>query len=516
MPQAQARPSDPMNEPSAESSGGAGMLEASRREKLRKLQELGLDPWGGRFDDHQPIGEIRQRENEITAASESATEAKDTEQPRGPKIRAAGRIVLQRKAGKLIFLDLRDWTGQIQIMIGRKQVGEENWAIAECLDLGDIIGVDGELKHTRKGELTIFSEKLHFLTKSIATPPAKHEGLTDPELRQRMRYLDLTYTEGVQERFLRRTRIIQSLRQTMVGERFVEIEGPTLAAEAAGAAARPFRTHHNALDVPLFLRIALELPLKQLMVGGIERVYELGRVYRNEGISAKHNPEFTMLEAYQAYGDYHSMMDLTEKLFVDAIRAIDQPLAISWRGTPLDFTPRFARMTYDDALAEYAGVDPHDEGDIEQAANRAGLDTAGKHPGVVKSDLFDAKVEDQLTGPIFILDYPASVCPLTKRKADHPEIAERFELYVAGMEIANAYTELNDPDLQEQLFRTQLEGQKEEDSMARMDHEFLRALRHGMPPAGGLGLGRDRLVMLLTDSASIRDVILFPLLRPES
>ena len=505
-----------MNQQGADASGGGAMLEESRREKLRKLQELGVDPWGGRFDDHQPIGEIRVREGEIAAPPESAGEAKDAPRPKGPKVRAAGRIVLQRKAGKLIFLDLRDWTGQIQLMIGRKQVGDDNWAIAECFDLGDIIGVDGELNRTRTGELTIFAEKLHFLTKSIETPPAKHEGLTDPELRQRMRYLDLTYSEGVLERFLQRTRIVQSLRQTMAGEGFVEIEGPTLAAEAAGAAARPFLTHHNALDIPLFLRIALELPLKQLMVGGIERVYELGRVFRNEGISSKHNPEFTMLEAYQAYGDYHSMMDLTEKLIVDAIAATQQQPELSWCDVALDFTPPFARMTYDDALAEHAGVDPHNAEAIRQTAQNAGLETEGKHPDVIKSELFDQKVESHLTGPIFILDYPASVCPLTKRKADRPEVAERFELYIAGMELANAYTELNDPDLQEELFRTQLEGQKAEESMARMDRGFLRALRHGMPPAGGLGIGVDRLVMLLTNSASIRDVILFPLLRPES
>ena len=240
----------------------------------------------------------------------------------------AGSCCMRNK-GKLIFLDIRDWTGQIQLFIGKNQVGEENWAVAECFDLGDLIGVDGELKQTKTGELTIFAEKLHFLTKSLEPPPEKHHGLTDPELRQRMRYLDLIHSDGVLPRFLNRTKIVQSIRQTLAAEGFVEIEGPTLHSIAGGAAARPFKTHHNALDMPLFLRIALELHLKRLLVGGMERVYELGRVYRNEGISPRHNPEFTMLEVYQAYGDYRSMMDLTEKLIVDAIRATGQPLQAS-------------------------------------------------------------------------------------------------------------------------------------------------------------------------------------------
>ena len=307
---------------------------------------------------------------------------------------------------------------------------------------------------------------------------------------------------------------MQSIRNTLAGEGFVEIEGPTLHAIAGGAAARPFVTHHNTLDMQLFLRIALELHLKRLLVGGMERVYELGRVYRNEGISPRHNPEFTMLEVYQAYGDYGSMMDLTEKLIVDAIDA-DRAAAERCRGAK------------DDRL--HAAVRPQDVRRIVRTSTRAsiratqaamrklaekiGFDTAGKHPDVIKSEVFEEKVEDQLAGPVFVLDYPASICPLTKRKAANPAVAERFELFIQGMEIANAYTELNDPDLQEQLFRTQLAGLAEEDSMAKMDDDFVRPCKHGMPPAGGLGVGIDRLVMLLTNSPSIRDVILFPLLR---
>jgi lysyl-tRNA synthetase, class II len=503
-------------QPPEEGVASGSMLEAARREKLKKIEALNLDPWGGRFDGHTPIGEIRAREHEVTMVPPGDCAVGQAPEEHGPKVRAAGRIILQRKAGKLLFLNVWDWTGRIQILIGKSQVGPENWALAECFDLGDIVGVDGELRHTKTGELSIFAEKLHFLTKSIETPPFKHKGLTDPELRQRMRYVDLVYSEGVLERFLRRTRIVQSIRSTLGSERFVEVEGPTLHAIAGGAAARPFKTHHNALDIPLFLRIALELHLKRLLVGGMERVFELGRVYRNEGISTKHNPEFTMLEAYQAYGDYRTMMELTEKIIVEAIRATGQDLKLPWAGEPIDFTPPFQRKTYDELVAEQFGVDPNDAASIKAAAARAGLDTAGKHPDVIKNELFDQKISDHLVGPIFVLDYPASICPLTKRKVGNPAIAERFELFVRGMEVANAYTELNDPDLQEALFSQQLEGMAEEDSMARMDRDFLRAMRQGMPPAGGLGIGIDRLVMLLTDSQSIRDVILFPLLRPEA
>ncbi len=503
-------------EPPDETAGGGEMLEAARREKLRKIRDLGMDPWGGRFDGHQPIGQIRARESEIEVVPTGDCQTGKPPEMRGPKVRAAGRIMLQRPTGKLIFLNIRDWTGEIQVFLGQKQVGEKNWALAKCLDLGDLVGVDGELKRTRTGELTIFAEDLHFLTKSIETPPAKFKGLRDPELRQRMRYLDLIHGEGVLERFLRRTRIVQSIRATLAGEGFVEVEGPTLHAIAGGAAARPFITHHNALDIDLYLRIALELHLKRLLVGGIERVYELGRVYRNEGISPRHNPEFTMLEVYQAYGDYRSMMDLTEKIIVEAIGATGQGMRLPWGEVEIDFTPPFARRTYDDLLAEYTGADPHDAASLVAAAKKAGLETAGKHADVVKSELFEGVVEEKLEGPIFVLDYPASICPLTKRKADRPEIAERFELYIRGMEVANAYTELNDPDLQESLFSAQLDGLPEEESMARMDRDFVRALRHGMPPAGGLGIGIDRLVMLLTNSQTIREVVLFPLLRPEA
>lgn len=508
-------------------------LEGARRAKMRRIVELGHDPWGQRFDNRESIAAIRQRQSEVvyetkdgqTIALPELTEDFDfrqwlSEQPEGgligPTVRAAGRIVLKRDTGKLKFIDIRDQTGQIQLFVGKKQVGDENWELSDCFDLADLIGVDGKLRVTKTGELTVFVEDLHFLCKSLEQPPEKHHGLTDPELRQRMRYLDLTYGDGVMDRFLERTKIVQSVRKTLNDRDFCEVEGPTLHSIAGGAAARPFTTHHNALDMPLFMRIALELHLKRLLVGGIERVYELGRVYRNEGISPKHNPEFTMIEIYEAYGSYETMMDLTEQIILNAIEVLGRGQVLPWGEKQIDFSPPFARKTYNELFQEHTGIDPNDHAAIAELAGRIGIDTENRHPDVIKSDVFEEKVEDALVGPVFVIDYPASICPLTKRKQDAPEIAERFELFIDGMEVANAYTELNDPDLQEELFRTQLDGMSEEDSMAKMDTDFVRALRHGMPPAGGLGIGIDRLVMLLTNSQSIRDIILFPLLRPEN
>jgi lysyl-tRNA synthetase class 2 len=511
-----------------------GTLGAARRDKLRRLIELGVDPWGGRFDERSAIADIRARSCEIRFQTHDGREVELPDLDRqdvdfrgwlseqgagelvGPRVRAAGRIVLLRDAGKLKFVDLRDMSGRIQLLLGRQQVGEHNWQLAETFDLGDVIGVDGALRRTRTGELTIFADQLHMLCKSLEPPPEKHHGLTDPELRQRLRYLDLTYGEGVMERFLKRTRIVQSLRDTLNARGFCEVEGPTLHSIAGGAAARPFGTHHNALDIDLFLRIALELHLKRLLVGGMERVYELGRVFRNEGISPRHNPEFTMLEVYEAYGNYETMMELTEQLVLAAIDCLGEGRVLSWGQGEIDFNPPFARRSYDELFEAHTGTDPADQRAIARLADRMGIETAGRHQDVIKSEIFEECVERAITDPVFVMDYPASLCPLTKRKRDDPTIAERFELIVQGMEVANAYTELNDPDLQEALFRTQLAGLPQDQSMARMDHDFLRALRHGMPPAGGLGVGVDRLVMLLTNAQSIREVILFPLLRPEA
>jgi len=499
--------------PAASGSGGGGIaagLEKARRDKLHKLTELGIDPWGSRFDGAMPIAAVRALgEPLVRPAGEPPAED-------GPTVRVAGRIMLLRSAGSLVFISLADRSERIQIMLGKKQVGPENWKVVDCLDLGDLIGIDGRLGYSKTGEMTIFAASITFLTKSIETPPDKFHGLVDTELKQRMRYVDLIHGEGVRERFIARSRIVASVRQTLFDRGYLEIEGPTLQDSAGGAAARPFKTHHNALDLPLVLRIALELHLKRLLVGGMERVFELGRVYRNEGVSPRHNPEFTMLEAYEAYGDYVSMMDLTEAIIRDAAEAAGTPGIVHWMGHEIDLAKPFRRVRYDDLIREVVGCDPTDPASVVAAAAKHGIETAGRHPDVVKSDLFEATCESTLSAPTFVIDYPAAICPLTKRKTGQPHVAERFELYVAGMELANAYTELNDPDLQEELFRTQLSGLAAEESMARMDTDFIRALRHGMPPAGGLGIGIDRLVMLLTQSASIRDVILFPIHRPQA
>jgi lysyl-tRNA synthetase, class II len=479
-------------------SGEPDTFEASRTDKLRRIEELGLDPWGGRFDGHEPIAAVRARPHDGSQ-----------------RVRIAGRIVRRRGMGKAHFIDVKDWTGRIQVYLGKKEIGETGWALAQQLDLGDLVGVDGILKPTRTGELTIFADTLTFLGKSLLPHPDKWSGLADVEFRLRHRYLDLTYNPEVLERARKRITIVRTIRNYLDGRGFSEVETPTLQAVAGGAAARPFVTHHNALDIDLYLRIALELTLKRLLVGGMERVYEIGRVFRNEGISPRHNPEFTMLELYQAYGDYRSMMDLTEGLIVACVEALGQGLQLPYGGNAVDYTPPWRRACYADLFREHVGVPLDDADAVRARAAEAGLATAGKHPDVLVHELFEARVEEHLTGPVFVYDYPASLCPLTKRKRDNPAVAERFELYIRGMELANAYTELNDPVTQEATFRLQLAGLPEEESMARTDEDFLRALRYGMPPAGGLGVGIDRLAMLLTDAPSIRDVILFPLLRPE-
>lgn len=527
--------SDSKSDSGSQNSNELGVHQAARLEKLKKIEAMGIDPWGHRFDNRLYIEAVRAKVSEVHFQKEDGTvvELPDFEgenpvdykawkaqqgpgQETGPSVRIAGRILLMRTAGKLVFLNIRDLTGDIQVMIPKGHLPDEDFELTKLLDFGDLIGVDGRLGRTNTGELTVFASKLHYMTKTLDPPPEKHAGLQDPELRQRMRYVDLTYNPESLQTFLKRTKIIQSIRSTLAKHAFVEVEGPTLHTIAGGAAAKPFLTHHNALDMKLVLRIALELHLKRLMVGGIERVYEIGRVYRNEGISPKHNPEFTMIELYWAYADYKVMMDLTQQIIVEAIEATGQGYQLMWGDLPIDFTPPFARKTYTELFEQHTGLKIDDHEGIANLAKKIGLNPAGKHPDVIVSEVFEEKVEDSLIGPVFVTDYPASLCPLTKRSSTNPKIAERFELFIHGMELANAYTELNDPILQESLFKTQLEGMPEEDSMARMDSDFIRALRHGMPPAGGLGIGIDRLVMLLTNSRSIRDVILFPLLRHES
>ena len=477
-------------------------LEAVRLEKLRKIEALGLDPWGQRFDGHIHISAARDKCPTEQGAN-------------GDPVRVAGRIMRWSDSGKLRFGHIQDYTGRIQLMISQKDVAPEVWALMECLERGDIIGVDGTLRVTKTGEKTVFVKQLHCLCKSLAIPPEKWHGLEDMETRLRQRYTDLIYNEGVLERMLKRLAIMDSIRATLKEREFFEVETPVLHAIAGGAAARPFVTHHNALDIPLFLRIALELHLKRLMVGGIERVYEMSRVFRNEGVDSTHNPEFTMIELYQAYGNYETMMDLAEAIISQAALAANGTTVVPWGDGTIDFTPPFKRAKYGDLFREHAGCDMHDADAVAAKAKTLGIETAGRHPDVIVNDVFEETVEEALIGPIFVIDYPAAMCPLTKRKQSDPTIAERFELFVHGLEVANAYTELNDPRLQEELFRTQLAGLDESESMAKMDHDFVRALKVGMPAAGGMGIGIDRLVMLLTNTQSIRDVIFFPLLKPE-
>lgn len=487
--------------------------EKERRAKLDKLAELGIDPFGHRFDKRQEIGEVRKL-------------WRDEMGDEGPRVRVAGRVMARRDMGRVTFFDIQDWTGKIQLFVGKRQVGPLGWQICQLVDLADFIGADGRLGKTKTGELTVFVDTLHFLTKSLRTPPAKWHGLRDIELRYRQRYLDLIYNPDSLAVALRRSRLVSHIREFLRERGFVEVETPTLHTVAGGAAARPFVTHHNALDIDLYLRIALELHLKRLLVGGIERVFEMGRVFRNEGISTRHNPEFTMLELYQAYADYTDMMELTESLIVDAVEVLAAEgceyersprggWVISFAGNKMDLTRPWPRRSYGDLFRERVGVDVDDVEGLRRKAVEQGIDPEGKHPDVIVHKLFEELVEPELFGPVFVYDYPAPLCPLARRKRANPRWAERFELYLGGMEIANAYTELNDPLLQEQLFRQQLEGLPEEESMARMDEDFVLALKTGMPPAGGLGIGIDRLAMVLLGQSSIRDVILFPLLRPQ-
>lgn len=492
-------PEDPVAEPQDD-------LAANRAEKLARIEALGVDPWGARYDGHQPIRHV------LALDCVSFDE--------NPTVRAkiAGRIVVRRDQGKVYFLKIRDLTGEVQAMVGAKQVGEVGWKVAENLDLGDLVGIEGVYGRTRRGEATIRAEKLTFLAKSLEPHPTDYYGMENEEYRLRHRYLDLIYTPDTLRRATQRVAIVRAIRNYLDGQGFLEVETPTLHSIAGGAAARPFTTHHNALDIDLFLRIALELHLKRLLVGGLERVYEIGRVFRNEGISRKHNPEFTMLELYQAYGDYRSMMDVTEGLFSAAIAATGGEAKRVYGERTIDFTTPWPRRQYGELFRQHAGIAIDDQAGVRHKAAEIKLDKlANKAHDVLVHEIFEHCVEPELAKldqPVFVCDYPAALCPLTKRQRGNAAVAERFELYVLGMELANAYTELNDPVTQEACFRSQLAGMPEDESMARMDDDFVRALRHGMPPAGGLGVGIDRLVMLLTNTTTIRDVILFPLLRP--
>ncbi|MHC4658889.1 MAG: lysine--tRNA ligase [Planctomycetota bacterium] len=471
-------------------------FERQRQEKLARIRELGVEPYGGRYEGAEAAAEIKSK-------------FKDGDPSQ--RTRCAGRIVLLRPMGALIFITLRDWSGTIQIGLSKKHLGRQ-WKLAKLLELGDIIGAAGQLGKTKTGEITIWADSLSLLSKCLRHPPEKFHGLSDVDLRYRYRYVDLWANPEVMERFKKRSAVIATIREFLQVRGFLEVETPMMQTIVGGAAAKPFVTHHNSLDLDLFLRIAPELFLKRLLVGGMEKVFEINRNFRNEGLSRQHNPEFTMLELYQAYADYNVMMDLTEEIISLCVEKYCEGKQVQFDDMTIDFSRPWRRARYAELLTEHSSCDIDDIGAIRAKARELELDEADMDDAVVVDKVFEATVEDNLVAPTFVMDYPAELCPLARRRKDKPEYAERFELYIAGMELANAYTELNDPAVQEENFRKQLRGQEE--SMAIMDADFITALKYGMPPAGGLGIGIDRLVMVLTSAASIRDVVLFPLLKP--
>jgi len=496
-------------------------LIADRRAKLQRLRtEFGIDPFGSRQDGLITLTEARSRYDE---SADTAAKA-DPQNDNRPTAKVAGRIVLHRDIGKLVFITLRDATGDLQIAVSKKAVDDPTFKLAKLADLGDIVIAAGPLGTTKTGEITAWatgSASFNIVTKSLAPPPEKWHGLKNQELRYRQRYVDLYANPHVMETFTQRSRMLKHIRDFLtdppeaLGPSFVEVETPMMQPIAGGAAARPFITHHNALDSKLYLRVAPELYLKRLLVGGMGRVFEINRNFRNEGIDHSHNPEFTMLELYQAFGDYHSMMALTEQLIHSLAQEICGATKLPFADHELDYKLPFRRAQYHRLFEEHNGFGASDHDKLVAKARELGIEPGDKDHDVLLQAVWEETVEHQLIQPTFVIDYPASLCPLTKTKADDPTIAERFELYIAGMEIANAYTELNDPDIQEANFKRQITGLDDEEATFRtMDQDFIDALRVGMPPAGGLGVGIDRVVMLLTNNRSIREVILFPQMRP--
>jgi lysyl-tRNA synthetase class 2 len=464
-------------------------------QKLERLRELGIDPYGGRFEGAEATVDV-------TSGFEDDKE--------GQRACCAGRIVLLRDIGKLIFITLRDWRGTIQLGLSKKLLAEQ-WDFVKLLELGDTVGAEGGLGRTRTGEITIWVEKVTMLSKSIVPPPEKFHGLADVDLRYRKRYVDLWANPEVMVLFRKRSEMVSTMRRFLEGRGFYEVETPMMQTIAGGAAAKPFITHHNSLDMDMYLRIAPELFLKRLLVGGMEKVFEINRNFRNEGLSTRHNPEFTMMELYQAYADYNVMMEITEEVICELVEKHCDGPKLEFGEMVIDYTRPWRRSRYADLVKEYAGCDIDDLAAVRAKAREIGISEANMDDVVVVNAVFEATVEDKLIDPTFVIDYPAALCPLTKQSKEDPRYAERFELFVGTMEIANAYTELNDPAVQEENFRIQLRGQ--EDTMATMDEDFVNALKYGMPPAGGLGIGIDRLIMLLTGATSIRDVVLFPLLK---
>ena len=477
-----------------------------RRDKLKELQESGNDPF---------------QITRYVSDSDSAQIKENFDAMEEKPVSLAGRLMSKRGMGKVSFCDLQDKSGRIQLYARKDEMGEEEYNRFKKLDIGDIVGVKGVVFRTQRGEMSVRCEQVTLLSKSLLPLPEKFHGLTNTELRYRQRYVDLIVNPDVKRNFVVRSQFIKHVRDFMDGRGFMEVETPVLNTISGGATARPFITHHNTLDIDMFMRIATELPLKRLIVGGMDRVYEIGRIFRNEGMDPKHNPEFTTIELYQAYADFNDMMDLFEDLLASAAQKILGTYQVQWQGEDIDLTPGWPRMPMHEAVKEYCGVDfmaiSSDE-EAVAAAKAIGVElpeTADKTWGNALYECFDQRVEEKLIQPTFITMHPVDVSPLAKRSPKDPRLTERFELFICRSEMGNAFSELNDPIDQRQRFQKQVElRDKGDDEAGMMDEDFITALEYGLPPTGGLGIGIDRCVMMLTNSDSIREVILFPTMKP--
>ena len=502
------------------------ILKKDRLDKLADLREMGHDPFTitkfdvtGHAADYKKEYEAKEAEILAAVGDDEEKKAAELEKLNENIIRIAGRIMSWRDMGKANFIDVRDKTDRIQVYVRSNDVGADLFKeFKKKWDIGDIIGVEGYVFRTRKGEISIHAKSITLLTKSLLPLPEKWHGLRDTDTRYRQRYLDLIINPEVKDTFIKRSKIISSIRRYLDDQGFMEVETPMLVSNAGGAAARPFETHYNALDEDVKLRISLELYLKRLIVGGLERVYEIGRVFRNEGVDTRHNPEFTLMELYQAYADYYGMMDLTENMFRHVAQEVCGTTCVPYGEHMIDLGKPFERLTMIDAIKKYSGVDFTNITTLEEAravAKEHNIEFEDRHKrGDILNLFFEAYVEEHLIQPTFIMDHPIEISPLTKKKPDAPDYVERFELFITGREMCNAYSELNDPIDQRERFKAQEEALSQGDEEAnRTDEDFLRALEIGMPPTGGIGYGIDRLVMLLTNSPAIRDVLLFPTMK---
>lgn len=474
-----------------------------KREKLAQLQAEGKDPF-------------KITKYNVTHHSKEIKDGFDT--LNDTEVSIAGRMMQKRVMGKASFCNVQDLSGNIQSYVARDSVGEEVYAGFKKFDVGDIIGIQGKVFKTKTGEISVHAKEVTLLAKSLNVLPEKYHGLTNTDLRYRQRYVDLIMNQEVKDTFIKRSKILAAIRKYLAGESFMEVETPLLVANAGGAAARPFETHFNALDEDFKLRISLELYLKRLIVGGLERVYEIGRVFRNEGIDTRHNPEFTLMELYQAYTDYNGMMDLTENLYRYVAEEVLGTTKITYNGVEMDLSKPFARITMVDAVKQYSGVDFNEIHTLDEAraiAREHHIEFEERHKkGDILNLFFEEFIEEHLVQPTFVMDHPVEISPLTKKKPDNPDYVERFEFFMNGWEMANAYSELNDPIDQRERFKAQEELLAQGDAEANTtDEDFMNALEHGMPPTGGIGFGIDRMIMLLTDSPAIRDVLLFPTMK---